>query len=77
MANRVLPSREEATVRNVGLPLWAGSLVEAYASGRLVDREAINYEAAAKALAFMVHPFEVETAAPILTVAAALPDLVV
>ncbi len=43
-------------------------------SGRLVDREAIDYEAAAKALdPFMVHPFEVETAA-IRTVAAALGD---
>ena len=47
MADRVLPSREEA---EAWLHTSAGSgygrrFVQAYVSGRLVDREAIDYEA--------------------------------
>ena len=56
MANRVLPSREEAAnrsdqLRAEGLSFTAEYLaLDAIASGRLVDREAIDYEAAAAML---------------------------
>ena len=49
MADRVLPSREMAERARVdgyaGLVVW--KLIRAYVSGRLVDREAIDYDKAA------------------------------
>ncbi len=57
MADRVLPSREESAkragqLRAEGLSFTAEYLaLDAIASGRLVDREAIDYEAAAVMLA--------------------------
>ena len=53
MADRVLPSREQAQQLldqrpRLAIGAWFWALVEAYASGRLVDREAIDYGAAKK-----------------------------
>ncbi len=53
MADRVLPSREEtAWAAEYGWPedeRWQ-AILQAYVSGRLVDRETIDYEAAANEL---------------------------
>ncbi len=55
MAERVLPSREEIIHIRTGASrhnasILIAQLMTAYASGRLVDREAIDYEAMAREL---------------------------
>ncbi len=53
MVDRLLPSREEVNHWLVGIPVPVirediKNVLQLYASGRLVDREAIDYEAAAE-----------------------------
>ena len=78
MADRVLPSRELAAVIAAPYKGKPGEIehfykiITAYASGRLVDREAIDYEAANVELAKQVAADRVYDAFAILD--AALPD---